>query len=476
MAKKKKTGKKKRSGGSAKDGSASQPKLSQMERFVRFSVQTRSEQIQSWRQQRDNLRRDNQRLEDQIQSLKSTQREVVGKLREKTSGTEVEFSQFERELHKKIEAAVQEKHQFIKEQERAIVMMRRKLRETEQEIVQQNEVLRSLQVFQVAGQQQNLELIADMENTIKEMKEEHNESLDDISRRFEFARERFSANLSARVERTRELATDNAIEIQNSRDKVAAAEREWLKRELDTHKAEKRRLETICDDLEQENLRLFASLYQDYSQGSHSRTLHNRHSSMITEEEEENHEQIDRMEKEIKETNYLPELYEIDGNVNTFPNSDSKDTQGEWHISPRGEPIFVQREPSALQLFREGQVRRVRQLKTFGHVPVPVTPHNESTRNPILPYICASNNPSPRAQAILEETSKILSKTSPLRRMQFHNRSSDKVQAMSLFSTSSKGPKFSAQNLQISRSFPKEADVQKLPAISVSHLNTESRE
>lgn len=46
------------------------------------------------------------------------------------------------------------------------------------------------------------------------------QSLDDISRRFEFARERFSANLSARVERTRELATDNAIEIQNSRDKV----------------------------------------------------------------------------------------------------------------------------------------------------------------------------------------------------------------------------------------------------------------
>lgn len=93
-------------------------------------------------------------------------------MREKSSGTASELTQYEQELQQRIESALTDKQSFVKEEERSIVGMRRKLKEMEQRIVSENETLQGLQVFQVVGQQENMKTIEDFEATIAQMEEQ----------------------------------------------------------------------------------------------------------------------------------------------------------------------------------------------------------------------------------------------------------------------------------------------------------------
>ncbi|EGD72992.1 hypothetical protein PTSG_12206 [Salpingoeca rosetta] len=397
---KKKGGKKKKKGSKKASSASAEPKLSQMERFVRFSVETRSEQITSWRQERDEMRHNNVMLREQLDALKQKQQQTVTKLREKSFGTAHELTQYEQELQQRIEDALGEKQEFVKTEEKSIVDMRRKLKETEQRIIDENQALQSLQVFQVFGQQENMKAIEDLETVITEMKQGHEEELADMGKRFQFARERFSANFDARVERTRELATENAINIQSSRDKVAAAEREWLKRELETHRLEKQRLQSICDDLEKENLKLLATLYAEGADTSKWRAANAlKHLAGGAEDEEEDDEE------EEEEDDLMLSDDDDDENM-----TGAEHSEGQWHISTRGDPVFVRHEVSTVELFKEDQSRRVQQLKTFSQLPVQIAAPNRTTpAKRVLPEIRSTGNaPSPRVQAVLAETSKTM--------------------------------------------------------------------
>ena len=106
-------------------------------------------------------------------ALKQKQHGVIKELRDKSSGTASKLTQFEQELQDKIEAALAEKQTFVKTEERGVVDMRRNLRELEQRIASENSKLQALQVFQVVGQQENMKTIEDLENTIQDMKDGH---------------------------------------------------------------------------------------------------------------------------------------------------------------------------------------------------------------------------------------------------------------------------------------------------------------
>eukprot|EP00055_Hartaetosiga_balthica_P004567 m.12154 g.12154 ORF g.12154 m.12154 type:complete len:526 (+) comp3959_c0_seq2:227-1804(+) len=441
MAKKKKGGKKK-SAKSSSSTTSSEPKISQVERFIKFSVATRSEQINRWREDRDRNRQENLRLKQQLEQLKSTQEDTVQQLRQSTNGNNTKLLDVEKELLEKVEDATVGKEEFVDSEEETVQDLRNRLAELEEKIYDRNHFLQELQIFQVVGQQENEREIARLEKTKEDMIAIHIETLKDISQRFGFARKRFEANLDARVERTRELAAENALHNQSSRDKMAAAEREWLKREVEVHHTETERLTLVCEELEKENLKILGELtakgaiqktstllsLQQYAQeqdNSHHHHRRNRSDASDEVEEDEDIEDEEECENDLGEegnnddplkdtvksgVSFTTSVTAEDGGPRhpskVLPENYTPQADGRWIISKRGQPAFEYHRMTEAEMVEKDNARRAQNLHTFSSMSL--QPKREKVRlYASTEQTGSAEVPSPRIKSILEHTRKI---------------------------------------------------------------------
>ncbi|EDQ84357.1 uncharacterized protein MONBRDRAFT_30341 [Monosiga brevicollis MX1] len=258
--KKTKTGGKKKGTKSKGTKKAVEPKLSSMERFIQFSIQTRVDHCTALRQRRDELRAEDKQLNAQLETLRNDQLKKYSELRQSSMGQADQMSDFELQLDQKLQAVMHEKNQLVRELDNEVKALRIKLDEIDQDVVHRNHELQGLKEYAAVGQSELEKNIEVMRATIADMTQEHSELMQEFHDDFQASKERFTNNLSARMQRTKHRATEHAIARQGPREKAEHADRVWLRRELDTHSTERDKLEASCLQLEEENLRMLARL------------------------------------------------------------------------------------------------------------------------------------------------------------------------------------------------------------------------
>ncbi len=211
----------------------------------------------------------------------------MGTLRRRVEGATTEAQSTEHEQRLRVQEALQGKHAFIAREEKEVegVLLpcgivahthththththahtrpdlKDKLQETTQGLKAKTDELTALQAYKQAGQYDLDKEIDVLRQTVDDINETYSLEVNEITERFERAKQRFTDNLEARLELARSKATDHAIMSQQGIDRVQIADREWLKKEIDTHAMEGARLEYECNKLEEENLRMLRSMY-----------------------------------------------------------------------------------------------------------------------------------------------------------------------------------------------------------------------
>ena len=256
---KKKGGKKK---GGAKKKSSSEPKLTAGERFVQFSVQTRTDQLKIWLARRDELKENSAQLRRDLDEAQRTCNRVVHDLKHQVDNGENEVKGKQNELSKDLQMATANKHDYVMQEQREIKELKAKLRATHDKAVEAAEELKALVVFRRTGQYEGEKQTGLMRQAVQDVLDDFEAAKTELHERFTKSKQKFSDNLDAQLAATKDGATAAAISTQGPEDMSLYEDHEWLRREIDTHVDEAERLEDECARLEEENMLMMRSMYK----------------------------------------------------------------------------------------------------------------------------------------------------------------------------------------------------------------------
>eukprot|EP00730_Choanoeca_flexa_P000482 TRINITY_DN10214_c0_g2_i4.p1 TRINITY_DN10214_c0_g2~~TRINITY_DN10214_c0_g2_i4.p1 ORF type:complete len:415 (+),score=117.21 TRINITY_DN10214_c0_g2_i4:831-2075(+) len=349
----------------SKKGKVAKPKLSQMERFIQFSVSTRVDQTNLLRQRRDELIDENVEIKKSIADKRQQQLKKYQELRKLASNQSSELEGLESRLADQVQAALADKTAHLRDFENNIAKLKEDVNYFDSEIAKAQRQLHALKVYKAVGQQDMAKQIAVMKATIDDMLQEHEYNMEQERLQFEHAKDRFSRTFEARLLRTKHRATEDAIANQGSRQQANQIDQLWLKRELELHQAAQSELEGSCLELETCNLRLLAQLHgtaaeerfttlEGYKEASEARRGWGHDSSSSGSEEDSS------------ASDYASDE---DGTDNGSDMSRrTRGSVGWWRLNDMGQPVLERKVVSEQSLRRKEAARRLSELPTMSAV------------------------------------------------------------------------------------------------------------
>ncbi|KAL1774627.1 hypothetical protein HispidOSU_028767 [Sigmodon hispidus] len=241
------------------DGPPKDVKLPVSEALLDYHREIKENAVERFMFQIKKLRDRNQKYQERNRRLKEEQKwHIKNLLKELTEGKSDGIPPVTRE---DVEAAMKEKWQFEREQEKNLKEMRIQINDAEKLFLEKLSEKEYWEEYKNVGSAQHAQLIVSLQNDIDTVKENAEKMSEQYKITLEDARKRIIRETLVQLDLRKEWATQNAVRFIDRSNYREIWENDWLKNEISIHKKEVEQLENCINQLEEENLLLIDQLF-----------------------------------------------------------------------------------------------------------------------------------------------------------------------------------------------------------------------
>ncbi|XP_044143204.1 coiled-coil domain-containing protein 83 isoform X4 [Bufo gargarizans] len=252
---KKGTKKKKGSKKSQKD------KMTFAEALLAYQIQMKESRIEELLTELKQMEEKNVRYKERNERLKAEQSVHVKELLSEAKAQEKEVEKKEVVNREQVDEVIKEKWQYIRQQEILFEELRSEINGLEQKIMLAEAEKNYWLQYKNVGSWEHARQIQHLQEEISNIKQNFTEIDEYFKRSLEKTRLDIDRETEKKMDQTREMATQDAVNNIDDESRREIKENEWLKREVDIYSKDIHDLEASVLKTEQENLQLINHLF-----------------------------------------------------------------------------------------------------------------------------------------------------------------------------------------------------------------------
>ncbi|XP_069325207.1 coiled-coil domain-containing protein 83 [Eulemur rufifrons] len=242
------------------DGPAKEVKLPTSEALLDYHCQIKENALEQFMFQIKKLREKNQKYHERNKRLKDEQKwHIRNLLKELSEDKSQGLAVVTRE---DVEEAMKEKWKFERDQEKNLKDMRTQVSNAEKLFLEKLSEKEYWEEYKNVGSKQHANHIISLQNDIKTVKENAEKMSEQYKITLEDARKKIIGETLLQLDQKKEWATQNAVKLIDKNSYREICENDWLKKEIEIHRKEVEELESVIQELEEENLVLIDQLFK----------------------------------------------------------------------------------------------------------------------------------------------------------------------------------------------------------------------
>lgn len=271
MGKKKGKGSKKKGKGSKKKGSKkgskkkavidTGPELSIPERFIKFQLDSRAEELEDLSSSKQGLLEDTAELKEALVAEKANQYKLLAALRNKVDQADDTIIKETAKGEEDIERAREECDTYIQETKQEIKALRKELKAQEQILQEQHKELRTLENHKLHEQAEWNARIELLKKSIDDLIEDYENEKADIEYQFNLSKTNFEENVDNKMAQAKYYASESAVQQQHAQEKIAYTDFGLLQHEINQQADELERRRDSVSKLAYEYQGLMTKLF-----------------------------------------------------------------------------------------------------------------------------------------------------------------------------------------------------------------------